>query len=158
MTQYITVAADDRVEARNGVIKLHGPEGFEGMRRAVTRGTALTHHLLSFSRRRPINPEPIHLAAHLRGMREMLDRSLGGHIHIEMKFAAELWPVELDAGELELAMSARQAQGHVPAPIPAFVCKVFPRFALELLDGSDDPRPVWTAGQLSECGLFALVS
>jgi methionyl aminopeptidase len=34
MTQYITVAADDRVEARNGVIKLHGPEGFAGMRAA----------------------------------------------------------------------------------------------------------------------------
>ena len=34
MTQYITVASDDRVEARNGVIKLHGPDAFEGMRRA----------------------------------------------------------------------------------------------------------------------------
>jgi methionyl aminopeptidase len=34
MTQYITVAADDRIEARNGVIKLHGPEAFEGMRKA----------------------------------------------------------------------------------------------------------------------------
>jgi methionyl aminopeptidase len=34
MTQYITVAADDRAEARNGVIKLHGPEGFAGMRAA----------------------------------------------------------------------------------------------------------------------------
>jgi methionyl aminopeptidase len=34
MTQYITVAADDRVEARSGVIKLHGPDGFEGMRAA----------------------------------------------------------------------------------------------------------------------------
>jgi methionyl aminopeptidase len=34
MTQYITVSDDDRVEARNGVIKLHGPDGFEGMRRA----------------------------------------------------------------------------------------------------------------------------
>jgi len=34
MTQYITVAADDRIEARNGVIKLHGPDGFEGMRAA----------------------------------------------------------------------------------------------------------------------------
>jgi methionyl aminopeptidase len=34
MTQYITVAPDDRLEARNGVIKLHGPEAFEGMRRA----------------------------------------------------------------------------------------------------------------------------
>ena len=34
MTQYITVAPDDRIEARNGIIKLHGPEAFEGMRRA----------------------------------------------------------------------------------------------------------------------------
>jgi methionyl aminopeptidase len=34
MTQYVTVASDDRTEARNGVIKLHGPEAFDGMRRA----------------------------------------------------------------------------------------------------------------------------
>ena len=34
MTEYITVAADDLSEARNGVIKLHGPDAFEGMRRA----------------------------------------------------------------------------------------------------------------------------
>jgi signal transduction histidine kinase len=48
---------------------------FEAMRRAVARGTGLTRHLLAFSRRRPINPELIDLAAHLRGMREMLDRA-----------------------------------------------------------------------------------
>jgi methionyl aminopeptidase len=34
MTEYITVAPDDRTEARNGVIKLHGAEGFAGMRAA----------------------------------------------------------------------------------------------------------------------------
>ena len=34
MTQYISVAIDDRVESRNGVIKLHGLQAFEGMRRA----------------------------------------------------------------------------------------------------------------------------
>jgi methionyl aminopeptidase len=34
MTQYISVAAEDRIEAKNGIIKLHGPEGFEGMRKA----------------------------------------------------------------------------------------------------------------------------
>src|SRR6185503_12806878 len=34
MTQYITVAADDRAEAKDGAIKLHGPEGFAGMRKA----------------------------------------------------------------------------------------------------------------------------
>ena len=37
-------------------------------------------------------------------MREMLGRSLGGNIHIEMKFGVDLWPVEIDVGELELAM------------------------------------------------------
>jgi methionyl aminopeptidase len=34
MTEYITISADDRIEARNGVIKLHGSDGFEGMRAA----------------------------------------------------------------------------------------------------------------------------
>lgn len=34
MTQYITVAAEDQSEARSGVIKLHGPDGFAGMRAA----------------------------------------------------------------------------------------------------------------------------
>ncbi|GAA4009751.1 type I methionyl aminopeptidase [Sphingomonas humi] len=34
MTQYVTVAPEDRSEARSGVIKLHGPEAFEGMRAA----------------------------------------------------------------------------------------------------------------------------
>ncbi|RST31757.1 type I methionyl aminopeptidase [Sphingomonas ginkgonis] len=34
MTQYMTVEADDLTEARNGVIKLHGSEGFAGMRKA----------------------------------------------------------------------------------------------------------------------------
>src|SRR6478735_4815147 len=75
-----------------------------GMRRAVTRGTGLTRHLLAFSRRRPINPESIDLEKQLRGMREMFDGALGGHIRIELSFGANVWPVEVDAGELELAM------------------------------------------------------
>jgi hypothetical protein len=37
-------------------------------------------------------------------MREMLDGSLGGDIHVEMNFGADLWPVEVDTGEAELAV------------------------------------------------------
>jgi PAS domain S-box-containing protein len=77
---------------------------FDGIRRAVARGTGLTRHLLAFSRRTPVNPESIDIASHLKGMREMLDGSLGGHIHIEMKFGEGVWPVEIDAGEMELAV------------------------------------------------------
>ena len=34
MIEYVTVRPDDRTEARNGTIKLHGPDGFAGMRKA----------------------------------------------------------------------------------------------------------------------------
>ena len=76
----------------------------DAMRRAVARGTGLTRHLLAFSRRRPVNPESIDLAAHLETMREMLASSLRGDIRVEMDFDPGLWPVEVDAGELELAV------------------------------------------------------
>ena len=34
MTEYVHVSPDDRAEPRSHVIKLHGPEGFAGMRKA----------------------------------------------------------------------------------------------------------------------------
>jgi signal transduction histidine kinase/CheY-like chemotaxis protein len=80
------------------------PRVFEAMRRAIARGTGLTRHLLAFSRRRPVNPESIDLTAHLLGMRAMLDGSLGGHIEVQMHFAPEVWAVEVDTGEMELAV------------------------------------------------------
>ena len=51
-----------------------------------------------------MNPESIDVAAHLKGMRAMLDGSLGGHIKVQMDFAVDVWPVEVDAGEMELAI------------------------------------------------------
>jgi len=80
------------------------PRVFEAMRRAVARGTDLTRHLLAFARRQPVHPESIDVAVHLRGMRALLDGSLGGSISVEMTFGPDLWPVEVDAGEMELAI------------------------------------------------------
>jgi PAS domain S-box-containing protein len=77
---------------------------FEGMRHAVERGSGLTRQLLAFSRRRPLNPESIDLAQQIEGMREMLSSSLRGDVDVETKFGGGLWPVEVDAGELELAI------------------------------------------------------
>jgi len=76
----------------------------QGMRRALTRGTGLTRHLLAFSRRQPLNPESIELTSHLKGLRGMLDASLGGAITVAMQFDDPVWPVEIDAGEMELAI------------------------------------------------------
>ena len=40
MTEYVTVTAD-MPQARDGAIKLHGPEGFEGMRKAGRLGAEI---------------------------------------------------------------------------------------------------------------------
>ncbi|MEY3914997.1 MAG: type methionyl aminopeptidase, partial [Pseudomonadota bacterium] len=34
MEQYVSVTPEEAMQARDGVIKLHGAEGFEGMRKA----------------------------------------------------------------------------------------------------------------------------
>ena len=80
------------------------PRVFEAMRRAIARGTGLTRHLLAFSRRRPVNPESIDVVTYLTGMRAMLDGSLGGHIDVQMELGKDIWPVEVDVGEMELAI------------------------------------------------------
>jgi signal transduction histidine kinase/CheY-like chemotaxis protein len=86
----------------------------DGMRQAAQRGAGLTRQLLAFSRRQPLAPEPVDLARQIGAMRELLDRSLRGDVHVRLEFTADLWPVEVDPGELELvilnlAVNARDA-------------------------------------------------
>ncbi|MBL7599363.1 type I methionyl aminopeptidase, partial [Escherichia coli] len=45
MTEYVTVTAD-MPQARDGAIKLHGPAGFEGMRRAGRLGAEILDALV----------------------------------------------------------------------------------------------------------------
>jgi len=86
----------------------------EGMIQAAQRGASLTRQLLAFSRRQTLRPEPVDVAMQIGGMRELLDRSLRGDVHVEFDFPDQLWPVEVDPGELELvilnlAVNARDA-------------------------------------------------
>jgi PAS domain S-box-containing protein len=76
----------------------------DGMQQAIERGTALTRQLLAFSRRRPLEAQIVDLETRLIGMREILQRSLRGDVHVEMSFDNDLWPIEVDPGELELAV------------------------------------------------------
>lgn len=76
----------------------------EGMIQAAQRGASLTKQLLAFSRRQKLRPQPVDVAAQIGGMRELLDRSLRGDVHVEFDFPDSLWPVEVDPGELELVM------------------------------------------------------
>lgn len=86
----------------------------QGMRQAAQRGASLTRQLLAFSRSHALRPETVDLSRHLQDMREMLDRSLRGDVQVDVRLATDLWPVEVDPGELELvllnlAVNARDA-------------------------------------------------
>jgi len=86
----------------------------DGMMQAAQRGASLTRQLLAFSRRQKLRPEHVDIALQIGGMRELLDRSLRGDVHVEFDFPQSLWPIEVDPGELELvilnlAVNARDA-------------------------------------------------
>lgn len=75
-----------------------------GMKQAALRGARLTRQLLMFSRRQALRAEPIDVARQLEMTRELLQRSLRGDTEVQLHVPADLWCIEVDVGELELAI------------------------------------------------------
>ncbi len=70
----------------------------------AVRGTTLTKRLLAFARRQELNPENVDIAELVRGMTNLLERSLGPSITIETHFPLSLSPVKVDLNQLEMAL------------------------------------------------------
>ncbi len=90
------------------------PRFIENAMAGAKRGAALTQRLLAFGRRQALNPATLDVNALVRGMSELLRRSLGPGIEIETVLAGGLWRTYADATQLEsaivnLAVNARDA-------------------------------------------------
>ena len=72
----------------------------DGARRAAT----LTHRLLAFSRQQPLSPVVVNPNALITGMAELLRRSIGADVRLEMVHAGGLWRICVDPGQLEQAI------------------------------------------------------
>ncbi len=80
----------------------------------ATRAAALTRRLLSFARSEPLLPEVVESGALISGMSDLLDRTLGERIKIEVALDPDAWPAYVDPHQLEnailnLAVNARDA-------------------------------------------------
>ena len=80
-------------------------------------GAELTHRLLAFARKQPLQPQIIDLNALLPGQAAMLSRALGEAIKVTTTLAPNLWPTLADPtqiGEvlLNLALNARDSMPH----------------------------------------------
>jgi len=71
---------------------------------ATQRGESLTRQLLAFSRRQTLQPSVIDLAKHLPELKDLLSRSLGEDIEIQVRVANRACLVKVDPSELELAL------------------------------------------------------
>ncbi len=80
----------------------------------ATRAAALTRRLLSFARSEPLLPERVDSRELVSGMSDLLDRTLGERVHVEVDLASDIWPTYVDPHQLEnaivnLAVNARDA-------------------------------------------------
>jgi PAS domain S-box-containing protein len=81
---------------------------------AASRATALTHRLLAFARRQTLDPKPILASQLIADMEDLIRRTVGPEIALEMIFAPGLWPTLCDPNQLEnailnLCINARDA-------------------------------------------------
>ena len=82
--------------------------------RGADRGAALVKSLLAFARKQPLEPVQVDLNKLLRETVEMLNRTLGDNIAVEVVARPDLWQCEVDPGQLQsallnLAINARDA-------------------------------------------------
>ena len=81
---------------------------------AANRAAALTHRLLAFSRRQALDPKAVNANRLVSGMEELLRRTIGEAIDLEIVTAGGLWltrcdPHQLENAVLNLAINARDA-------------------------------------------------
>ncbi len=81
---------------------------------AANRATALTHRLLAFSRRQPLDPRPVRANPLIESMEELLRRTMGERIELSLALHEALWltlcdPNQLENAILNLAINARDA-------------------------------------------------
>jgi PAS domain S-box-containing protein len=67
------------------------------------RGAVLTKRMLAFARRQELQSETIHVPELVRGMTDLLERSIGQSISIETRFPLALKPIRADANQVEMA-------------------------------------------------------
>ena len=104
-----------RRRAGSGMVAQNVVERFaDNALRGAERGAQLTQRLLAFARRQALQPRVLDANSVISGMSDLLRRTLGENIHLEVTSATDPAPVLADPNQLEntlinLAVNARDA-------------------------------------------------
>jgi signal transduction histidine kinase/CheY-like chemotaxis protein len=93
------------LEARLSQVRLGGLERYiAAAQGAARRAAALTQRLLAFSRRQTLDPKSTDVNRLIAGMEELIRRSVGPGVKLEVVGAGGLWPTKIDPSQLENAL------------------------------------------------------
>ena len=117
------------------------PKLIEAALAGAQRGAELTRSLLAFSRRQPLNPRSLDVGQRVNDVARLLKRTIGEKITLDVQVARGLWPVEIDAAQLDsaivnlannardampdggtLTLAVRNAEAGPPSSRPAIMC------------------------------------
>jgi signal transduction histidine kinase len=76
----------------------------EGAMQGAQRGASLTQRLLAFARRQALEPRPVDMAELVHGMHDLLRRSIGPSVTMQVDLPDGLPPAQADANQIELAL------------------------------------------------------
>ena len=87
-----------------------------GAMQAAERAATLVQRLLSFARRQHLEARTVDVKELVEGMQDLMQRTIGPHIQVEVETMPGLPPARIDPGQLELAIlnlavNARDAMG-----------------------------------------------
>jgi hypothetical protein len=82
--------------------------------RATRQAADLTHQLLAFARQETVRSEPVSLNEVVGDLRELIARTIGEHVQLEIDLAPDLLRIQADPGQIgqvlvNLAVNARDA-------------------------------------------------
>jgi PAS domain S-box-containing protein len=100
----VVLGAADFLRRRPGLSADKRRQYVDAIFDAASRATRLTDQLLAFGRRRPLRTEVVNVNACVDALSDMLTRTLGSRIKVELQLAEDAGRVEVDVAQLEMAI------------------------------------------------------
>jgi PAS domain S-box-containing protein len=95
----------EAIERRFSAGQVAGVERFISTAQESTRrAAALTQRLLAFARRQTLDPRPLDANRMIAGMADLINRTVGPAVKVEVVQGVGLWPTKVDPSQLENAL------------------------------------------------------
>jgi PAS domain S-box-containing protein len=113
-TSFVKEQVTDAASQPGGARWASSKNDLEQVEEAGRRAASLTHQLLAFARREVVLPAVISVNDVITSLEQLLRRTIGEQTRLSTSLCEDVWPVEMDPGQLEqvlvnLAINARDA-------------------------------------------------